>query len=67
MITSSLKIQVPNERQKDAIQTVRSILAWTTAQPGCISMAFYQDTNHPETMILIEEWKGNSPPPLRKE
>ena len=57
MITSFLKIQVPDDKKKDAIQTVRSILGWTCAQPGCISMAFYQDTNHPETMMLLEEWE----------
>ncbi len=57
MITSFLKIKVPEKKRKVAIQTVRSILGWTSAQPGCISMAFYQDTNHPETMMLLEEWE----------
>ena len=57
MVTSFLKIIVPRERQKAAIQTVRSILGWTSAQPGCISMAFYQDTNNPEIMMLLEEWE----------
>ena len=57
MITSYLKIQVPHEKKNDAIQTVRSILGWMSAQPGCISMAFYQDTNHSETMMLLEEWE----------
>lgn len=57
MVTSFLKINVPRERKKDGIQTVRSILGWTCAQPGCISMAFYQDTNEPDTMLLFEEWE----------
>jgi quinol monooxygenase YgiN len=57
MVTSFLKINVPRERQKAAIQTVRSILGWTSAQPGCISMALYQDTNNPDTMMLLEEWE----------
>ena len=57
MITASLKINVPAEKHRDALQTVRSILGWTRAQPGCISMEFYQDTNDPDSMILLEEWK----------
>ena len=52
-----MKINVPCERQKAAIQTVRSILGWTRAQPGCISMSFYQDTNNPDIMMLFEEWE----------
>ena len=58
MVTSFLKIQVPQEKMKDAIQTVNSILGWTIAQPGCISMAFYEDTNQPGTMMVFEEWEN---------
>ena len=57
MITSYLKINVPLDRKEDAIQTVRTILGWTSAQPGCISMALYQDINNPHIMVLLEEWK----------
>ena len=57
MIISFLKIQVSDDKKKDAIQTVRSILGWTCAQPGCISMTLYQDTNNPGTMMLLEEWE----------
>ena len=57
MIISSLKIKVSHEKQQCALQTIRAILGWTCAQPGCISMTFYQDTNDPESMVLLEEWK----------
>ena len=57
MINASLKICIPAEKRRDAIQTVRSILGWTSAQPGCISMVFYQDTNDPDSMMLFEEWE----------
>lgn len=57
MIMSFLKIKVPSEKQNDAIQTVRTVLGWTIAQPGCISMEFYQDTHDPLIMMLLEEWK----------
>jgi len=56
MVTSFLKINVPREKKKDAIQMVRSILGWTSAQPGCISMTFYQGTDEPGTMMILEEW-----------
>ena len=58
MITSILKMSVPHWKMKDAIQTVNSILGWTRAQPGCISMAFYEDTNQPGTMMVFEEWEN---------
>ena len=58
MITSFLKISVPHGKMKDAIQTVHSILGWTRAQPGCISMAFYEDTNQPGIMVIFEEWEN---------
>ena len=57
MVTSLLKIKIPRAKKKDAIQTVRTILGRTCAQPGCISMAFYQDTNNPGIMMLYEEWE----------
>ena len=57
MIIASLKIKVPQKKQKDAIDTIRAILGWTRAQPGCISMAFCQDTNDHDFMVLLEEWK----------
>lgn len=57
MIIASLKIMVSHEKQESVLQTIRSILGWTRVQPGCISMTFYQDTNDPESMVLLEEWK----------
>lgn len=57
MVTSFLKITIPPKRKKDAIQTVRSIVGWTCVQPGCISMALYQDTDSQGTMMLLEEWE----------
>lgn len=57
MITASLKLKIPAGKHKDAFDTIRPILGWTLAQPGCISMIFYQDTNTPDTMMLFEEWK----------
>ncbi len=57
MIIASLKITVSHEKQQSVLQTIRTILGWTCAQTGCISMRFYQDTNDPESMVLLEEWK----------
>ena len=57
MITAHIKITVPFERQKSAVETVSSMLGWTSAQPGCISIAFYQDTNNPDFMMLLQEWE----------
>jgi quinol monooxygenase YgiN len=57
MILASLKIKVSQEKHKDAFDTIRAILGWTCAQPGCISMAFYQDTNDLDCMVLLEEWR----------
>ena len=56
-MTSFLKITVPRQKKKAAVQTVRSLLGWTSAQPGCISIAFYQDTDSSGTLMLLEEWE----------
>ncbi len=58
MITSFLKINVSHGKKKDAIQTVHSILGWTRVQPGCISMAFYEDFDQPGTVMIFEEWEN---------
>ncbi len=58
MITSLVKINVPIGKKNDAIQTIQSILGWTCAQPGCLSMAFYEDTNQPGVMMIFEEWEN---------
>jgi len=57
VVTSFLKITVPRQKKKAAVQTVRSLLGWTSAQPGCISIAFYQDTDSSGTLMLLEEWE----------
>ena len=57
MVTSLLKITAAPKKKKAAIQTVRSLLGWTSVQPGCISIAFYQDTESPGTLMLLEEWQ----------
>ena len=57
MILSTLKMRVSPKKNKEAIDTIRTLLGWTRAQPGCINMAFYQDTNDLDDMVLIEEWK----------
>ena len=57
MITALIKIAVPFARQKSAVEAVQSILGWTSAQPGCISIALYQDTNNPDLLMLLQEWE----------
>jgi quinol monooxygenase YgiN len=57
MVISSLKIRVSQAKYKDALDTIHAILGPTCAQPGCINMAFYQDTNDIDYLFLLEEWK----------
>jgi quinol monooxygenase YgiN len=57
VVTSFFKITVPHQKKKAAIQIVRSLLGWTSVQPGCISIAFYQDTDSPGNLMLLEEWE----------
>ena len=57
MIIAKLKISVPPNKRRSAIETIRAIIGWTSAQAGCINIAFYQDTDNPDSMILLEEWE----------
>jgi quinol monooxygenase YgiN len=57
MIIASLKVTISPERHGDALQLVRAILGPTRAQSGCAGISFYQDTDEPETLVLLEEWE----------
>ncbi|UCG06940.1 MAG: antibiotic biosynthesis monooxygenase [Desulfobacterales bacterium] len=56
MIIASLKVKVSPENHQDALKTVRSMIGPTRVKPGCKGIVFCQDTDDPDTMILIERW-----------
>jgi quinol monooxygenase YgiN len=59
MILSSLKITVSPEKHRDVLQLVRSILGPTRARSGCIGISFFQDTDEPDTFLLLEKWESH--------
>ncbi len=57
MIIFTLRIKVPAERRKDFLDSARLTIGPTKVQPGCISCGFYQDSDDPDAMLFMEEWR----------
>jgi quinol monooxygenase YgiN len=58
MVIATVKVLVPGEKLKEALQVVRLYLGPVCVQPGCISSRLYQDVNDPKALTLFEEWKS---------
>jgi quinol monooxygenase YgiN len=54
----TLRIKVPRERRRDFMDSARLIVEPTKIQPGCISCRLYQDSDEPDVVFLVEEWKS---------
>ena len=57
MIIFTLRIKVPGNRRKDFLDSARLIVGPTKVQPGCISCGFFQDSDDPDAMLFMEEWR----------
>lgn len=57
MIIFSLRVKLYPEKQSEALDLIRPILGPTCVQPGCISIAFYKDTDDSSILLLLEEWE----------
>ena len=58
MIIVTLRIKVPRERHRDFMDSARLIVEPTKIQTGCISCRLYQDSDEPDVVFLVEEWKS---------
>jgi len=58
MILVTLRIVIPTERRDEVIKTITSLLGPAQVQPGCANYRFYQEINHENSLILMEEWES---------
>lgn len=56
MILLTIRMKVSQSNQADFLETIRSVIGPTNAQPGCISCHLYQDSVQENAFILVEEW-----------
>lgn len=53
-----LKVMASPAKRKDILQAIRPLLAPTRVLKGCVRIHFYQDLEYPNSLTLVEEWKG---------
>ena len=57
MFLATITIELPRERRKEALETIRTLTGHVPIRRGCISSRFYQDIDNENALILVEEWE----------
>ncbi len=57
MILATLRVSVRPEKQRETLQTLRSIVGPTRVEPGCMRCHVYQDGEDENVLTLVEEWR----------
>jgi len=58
MIHATIRMRMPVQKVREAVDILRSVAERTRVQPGCISCRIYHDEQE-EDMIMIEElWRS---------
>ena len=57
MILATLRVTVRPEKQRETLQTLRSIVGPTRVEPGCMSCHVYQDGEDENALTLVEQWR----------
>ncbi|MBP1742459.1 MAG: hypothetical protein H6Q48_4752, partial [Deltaproteobacteria bacterium] len=55
MIHATIRMKMPGQKAKEAMEILRSVAERTRVEPGCISCRIYRDDQE-EHAILIEEF-----------
>ena len=55
-VTATLRIQVSNAREEEALHLLRGMIEPTRAEMGCKSCRLYRELGEPTSITWIEEW-----------
>ena len=58
MIIVSLKVEVPHDKRKEVIKTLRSIIGPTIAEPGCSDCKILQVVDKKNDFYIVQEWRN---------
>ena len=56
MITATLRIDAAEEKHREIIRLLRSLIGPTRVETGCISCRLYGEAECPNTVTWVEEW-----------
>jgi len=59
LIRASIRLRIPLEKQRDALEILESVCEQTQFEPNCIYARLYRGTNEPETIMLEELWAND--------
>lgn len=56
-IVVTLRMLVQPEKRRDLLETIRGMLEPTRVERGCLSYRLYEDVEHRNAFVLLEEWE----------
>jgi len=57
MIHATLRMVLPAQKAKEALEILRSVTERTRVQPGCISCRIYHDAQEENVIMVDELWR----------
>jgi len=56
MVRSTIRMLIPTEKQRDALEILRSTIEQAQFEPGCVSCRIYQGVKDRRAIMLEELW-----------
>jgi quinol monooxygenase YgiN len=56
MIHAAIRMKMPSQKVREALEILRSFSERTRVQPGCISSRIYRDVNEKHVIMIEEHW-----------
>ena len=53
-----LHLKVAPEKRMQILETIRSMIGPTSAQPGCLHCDFLSSTQNDDILVLLEKWES---------
>jgi len=58
MIHATIRMKLPGQKAKEAMEILRSVAERTRVEPGCISCRIYRDDQEEHAILVEEFWKS---------
>jgi len=58
MIHATIRMKMPGQKAKEAMEILRSVAERTRVEPGCISCRIYRDDQEEHAILVEEFWKS---------
>jgi quinol monooxygenase YgiN len=58
MIHTTIRMKLPTQKIKEAVETLNSLAEMIRIRPGCISCRIYHDTQEEQVIMVEEVWRS---------